>query len=267
VIFIEGLSAIVSYGMGARSSDAAALSDGELAPFARVNAFEAGLVYARDRARATSFDTRLIGYLTKVDRDLLFNPVAGRNELVGASNRFGAVASARLRTVVGVETQASVTYAEAYLPAADAGFFDLTSGVRLPFIPRWVGRIDTSIRRAFSLWGERFGWELASGASYVGPPPLPLNQLGEDIFVMDVAGRLRWRFVEAGVEVTNLFDRRNRIAQFNHPSNFASPEAPASQLAARHFAAGAPLQALGTVTLHFDTSPAPTPEDEANDGK
>src|SRR5690606_10072223 len=101
-----------------------------------------------------------------------------------------------------------------------------------------------------------FGWELASGTSYVGPPPLPLDQLGEDIFVMDVAGRLRWRFVEAGVELTNLFDRRNRIGQFNHPSNFVSPEAPASQLAARHFAAGAPFQALGTVTFHVDTTPS-----------
>ncbi|MEM9691093.1 MAG: TonB family protein [Myxococcota bacterium] len=250
---VRGLSIIASYGQGSRSSDAAALSDGEFAPFARVTAFDIGAAYIAGPPDETQLDSRLIGYLTKVDRDLVFDPNAGRNLLIGNSNRFGALASSRLRTTQGIDLQASVTYAEAFIPDDEAGFFDLTSGVRLPFIPQWVARIDSSVNRSFSIRGIRFSYELASGLSYVAPIPLPLGQLGEDVYMLDAAARLRWRFIEAGIEGTNLFDRRNRAAQFNYASNFVDSTAPVSQLAARHFAAGAPLQVLGTLTLYFET--------------
>jgi iron complex outermembrane receptor protein len=44
---LEGLHALASYGQGTRSSDAAALSDNETAPFARAQEFDVGFAYRR----------------------------------------------------------------------------------------------------------------------------------------------------------------------------------------------------------------------------
>ncbi|WP_437605389.1 TonB family protein [Sorangium sp. So ce834] len=257
VTLAPGLSVVASYGAGSRSSDAQALSDGEFAPFARVHAAETGLVLERGRGGPTELSARALAFYTRVERDLVLDETRGRNVLAGASNRFGALATARLVSSAGVDTQASLTYAEAYLPPAGASWYELTAGPRMPYIPRWVARLDTSVRREIALAGERFQAGLALGASYVAPRPLPLEQLGRETLTVDAAGRLRWQMVEVGLEVTNALDRRNHAAEFNYASNFASPDAPVSRLAARHFAAAPPRQLLGTLRVYFDAPPEP----------
>lgn len=246
----KGLSWTTSYGAGSRSSDAQALSNGESAPFARAHAFETGLAF--ERTGAADISARAIAYYTRVDRDLVFDPARGRNVLVGTSNRFGMAISGRINSRAGIDTQGSLTYAEAYLPEAGAPFYELTNGKRMPYIPRWVARLDMSLRRELSIRGFRVALSGALGTTYVAPRPLPLEQFGHDIFTIDAALRARVRFVELGVEVTNVLDRRNRAAEFNYASNFTLPDAPASQLAHPHFAAAPPRQILGTLRLHFD---------------
>lgn len=250
VTFMKGFSWTTSYGAGSRSSDAQALSNGESAPFARAHEFESGVAF--ERTGAVEMSARAIAYYTRVDRDLVFDQTRGRNVLVGTSNRFGAVISGRITSRTGIDTQGSLTYAEAYLPEAGASFYELTSGKRMPYVPRWVARLDTSLRREVAIRGFRVGLNGALGMTYVAPRPLPLEQFGHDIFSIDAALRARVRIVEIGVEVTNLLDRRNRAAEFNYPSNFTLPDAPASQLAHPHFAAAPPRQILGTLRIHFD---------------
>lgn len=246
----KGFSWTTSYGAGSRSSDAQALSNGESAPFARVHAFETGLAF--EQTGGVDLSARAIAYYTRVDRDLVFDQTRGRNVLVGTSNRFGMAISGRITSRTGIDTQGSLTYAEAYLPEAGAPWYELTNGKRMPYIPRWVARLDTSLRREMSIRGFRVGLTWALGTTYVAARPLPLEQFGHDILAIDAALRARVRFVELGVEVTNLLDRRNRAAEFNYPSNFTLPDAPASQLAHPHFAAAPPRQILGTLRLHFD---------------
>ncbi|WP_232379951.1 TonB-dependent receptor domain-containing protein [Polyangium fumosum] len=250
----QGLAWMTSYGAGSRSSDAQALSDGESAPFARVDAFETGVVFERSEGRTLDVSARALAYFTRVDRDLVFDAARGRNVLVGTSNRFGASISGRLTSRAGIDTQGSLTYAEAYLPEAGAPWYALTSGKRLPYIPRWVARLDTSLRKDLRISGVRLRATGALGTTYVAPRPLPLEQFGHEIFTVDVAARLRYRFVEVGIEATNVLDRRNRAAEFNYASNFSLPDAPASRLAHPHFAAASPRQILGTIRFHLEAA-------------
>lgn len=257
VLLTPWLSWATSIGVGTRSSDAQALSDGESAPFARVVATETGLVARQDRGEALRSEARLVVFNTYVTNDLVFDERAGRNTPIGASNRFGGTVWGRLtHGPSGLDVATSLTYSEAYLTPEDAGLFELAAGPRLPYVPRWVLRSDLSERRPFSIGEERFVGTAALGLSFVDQRPLPFEQFGIPIGTVDAALRLRWRMLELGAEVTNMFDRRNREVELNYPSNFADPEAPGSRLPARHFVAGAPVQLFGSLTAYLDPSEA-----------
>ncbi|HET9958882.1 MAG TPA: TonB-dependent receptor [Polyangiaceae bacterium] len=245
-------SVLASYGVGTRSSDAQALSDGEFAPFARVRAAEAGVVFRRPAPSEPSSEARLIAYSTHVDRDLIFDETTGRNVLSGASNRFGALFSGRVSSRVGLEAQGSVTYSEAYLSRAGSSAFELKSGPRMPYIPRWVLRADTAFRRPLRVAEQPGEYAFGLGFTYVGPRPLPLNEYGHALASVDLSGRLRIRNAELGVQVTNLFDRRNRELEYNYVSNFQSAESLGSQFPEIHFSAAPPRQIFGTLTLYWE---------------
>lgn len=251
----RGVSLLSSYGVGTRSSDAQALSDGEFAPFARVQALDLGVIVRRDAPAVPKFEARAVGFFTHVDRDLLFEETLGRNVLVGGSTRLGALVAGRFTHPFGLDTAANVTYAEAYVQPAGAGVFEVGS-TRLPYIPRWVVRFDASLRRPLQLGAQRFQWTAALGTTFVGPRPLPLNEQGDQVLTTDVALKLRYRSLEAGLDVTNLFDARYHEAELHYASNFQGPDAPASQLAEDHFAAGAPRTFMASLALHFEAFPA-----------
>ncbi|AKT39438.1 TonB-dependent receptor [Chondromyces crocatus] len=253
VIVAPWLSWMTSLGLGTRSSDAQALSDGESAPFARVIAAETALVTRSVGGGPLTTEARLSTFATRVTNDLVFDERRGRNTPIGASSRFGATIWGRItHPGIGFDLASSLTWSEAYLPPDDASPFDLAAGSRLPYVPRWVFRLDASERYPFTVRGEKLRATAAVGLQFVDRRPLPFEQLGAPYATVDAAARLRWRWFELGAEMTNLFDRRNREVELNYPSNFADPEAPASQLPARHIIAGAPFQVLGTLTAYLD---------------
>ncbi|MFT5353986.1 MAG: iron complex outermembrane receptor protein [Polyangiales bacterium] len=245
---------VSSIGRGARSSDAAALSDGENAPFATSRSMETGfrLQHEAEAPETLAFDAQAGAFWTSVDRDLLFNPEAGRNTLVGRTERFGAFVNGRVRLTGWFEAVGSFTWSEAHLPGEDAGAFALTAGPRLPFVPRFVGRVDLALRREVKLWGQPVTFGAALGGGVLGRRPLPLNNLGERIATLDASARVRWRFVEFALLARNLTDNRYRQTELHYESNF-NPEGLASLRAARHFAAGAPREIFATLTLFLDT--------------
>jgi len=252
VPFAPWLTWMTSAGLGSRSSDAQALSDGESAPFARVVATETGIVSRVAQARRSA-EGRLVAFATRVEDDLVFDEVAGNNTPIGPSNRYGLAASGRITDAPsGLDVSSSFTFAEAFLSSEDETLLDVAAGPRLPYAPRWVARLDASERRPFRVAGELFLGTLALGLSLVDERPLPLERFGAAYGAMDAAARLRWRYVEVGVEVENLMDRRNREVELSYASNFGSPSYPASELPARHFVAGAPRQFLATLALYWD---------------
>jgi hypothetical protein len=257
---VAGLRAIASAGVGTRSSDPQALSDGEFAPFARVRAAELGLVYA-ERFAAAVLDARAIAFATRVDRDLVFDETVGRNTLAGASNRFGALASARVTAPPAVDLLASASYTEAYLPPPGAALYRLATGARMPYIPRWVLRGDGSYQRALP---GRWWAGAAAGVTYVAPRPLPYEQVSPLFLSLDASVRVAAGPFEAALQVTNLLDRRNHDAVYNYASNFRGAEEPASLLPHHHFSAGAPRAVL--VSLTYRSGIAAQGQPAANGG-
>ncbi|WP_414641434.1 TonB family protein, partial [Archangium sp.] len=247
------LTWLTSAGLGARSSDAAALSDAELAPYARVTAAETGLGWRLGgEGRAYELEARGALFATRVSQDLVFDETAGRNQPVGPSQRLGAFATARFTSHERLDVQASVAWARATLPLSDASPYEVWEGSVMPYIPQLLGRLDASVRGDVTLAGLPLGWNLALGHSAIGPKPLPLDRYSEPIFLFDVAARARWKWMELGLSVENLLDARWREAEFNYVSNFRGPDAPASLLATRHFIAGAPRTFRGTLTVYLD---------------
>lgn len=250
----DSLDWVASFGTGARSSDAAALSDGELAPFAEVRAAETGLLLDRrfEVGEGLSLQGRATAYATRVSRALVFDEVSARNELIGASNRFGALAMGRATYGNWLDAQASSTWAEAHLPPPEAAWWQLSSGERLPYVPRWVNRLDAAVRRKQEVGSQSIEWGAALGVMHVAPRPLPLGKESDSIFTVDTSVRARWRWFETAVSATNLLDARYRLSEFNYASNFGDPSTPPSLRAARHFSAGPPRMLALTITLHFD---------------
>jgi TonB family protein len=260
VRLVEGLSWITSLGLGARSSDAAALSEGELAPFAEVLAAETGLALELGDAarRGPRFTGGLAAFYTRVSQDLVFDAANGRNSVTGPSHRTGATGSGRLRVDDWLDAQLSVTYTRAHLPPPTASPFELFAGPRLPYIPEWLVRLDAAASHTVLVEGERVRGSVALGALFLSPRPLPFDEWSEPWFVLDAAVSVRWRWFELGVAAQNLLDLRYRNAEFNYVSSWGDPEAPPSMMASRHFAAAPPLRVMASLTVHVQLDGAPT---------
>jgi iron complex outermembrane receptor protein len=247
----EGLSWFTSVGMGTRSSDAIALSEGESAPFAEVFASETGFVYELEDGDV-ELEARALAYHTRISRDLVFDPARGRNVPVGPSHRFGALATARFRHGEWLDLLGSFTWAEAHQVSNDASFFDLTGGPRLPFVPRFVARLDAAVEREIAIGEEKLEVGGALGVTWVGPRPLPLATESEPTFELDAGVHAGWRFVELGFSIDNLFDIRNRASEFHYASDFDPADGSSSMREVRHFSAGTPRAFYLTLTLHSD---------------
>jgi outer membrane receptor protein involved in Fe transport len=90
------------------------------------------------------------------------------------------------------------------------------------------------------------------GINWVGRRPLPYGQRSNSIFVVDANTECQWRNFTLGFAVTNLFNRRYRLAEFNHVSNFqATQTSPPPLVPARHFVAGAPLAFWVSLAVHL----------------
>ncbi|MGF1467389.1 MAG: TonB-dependent receptor domain-containing protein [Sandaracinaceae bacterium] len=260
VDIVDGLRWSTSVGLGARSSDAAALSDDELAPFAEVIAMETGLTWriGEQDTDGIFLTGGAVAFFTRVSQDLIFDATAGRNTVTGPSHRTGATVDGRIRVGRWFDSQLAITYTRGHLPPVNAGVFDLFAGPRLPFIPEWLVRSDTSLSHTLEIGGEPFTGSVALGALFLGPRPLPLNEFSSPWFVLDAAASVRWRWFEVGVQAQNFLDLRYRSAEFNYVSNFRDPGSPPSMMAARHFAAAPPIRILALLRVHvaFD---APNP--------
>lgn len=250
VRLVDQLAWVTSVGRGSRSSDGRALSEAENAPFAQSRTLESGFAYVRD-FDAVALDVRAGGHWTHVDRDLLFDPEAGRNVPLGETQRFGTFVSLRSEVEGWADVVGSFAWNEAHRVAEGEGELPLTSGPRLPYVPRFVGRLDAALRRRVAIRDDALTLGIALGASLIGRKPLPNEELSQRIFVVDAAASARWRFVEVGISARNLFDMRYRQLELQYESRFDDDEF-GSLRPARHFAAGPPLEVMATLTLHLD---------------
>lgn len=235
---VPGLSLYASYGRGFRSPQALSLQQGERSTFTSVDAGELG-------ARWLPLDGLTVSaasFLTYVDQDLVFDPTSGRTEVFGPTRRLGGVLVVEAQPVEGFSATGSATYS--YGVHAD-------TGDQIPFVPPLVVRADVHYERPLAIvYALPLLAFVDLGASFLGPRPLPFQELGESVFVTEVGAGLSLGPVTVSLEIYNLFDTRWRDGQFVFASNF-DPNQGASLVPARHSTAGRPFSAQGTITLHY----------------
>ena len=244
----------VSAGLGVRSSDAQALSEGESAPFARAIALETGPSSTARLSGDSLLEARAFAFTTRVTDDLVFDAERGRNVPLGETQRYGASASARLRVSSISDSLVSLTWTEAHVAAEGASLLDLAGGPRLPFVPRLVARADQALRMPARIAGERVLFGLASGVSVIGPRPLPFGASSQVFAQVDASVRARVRMLELALSIENLFDTENNAFEAFYASDFGDPndDTPASMRAASHVAAAQPLLWMLTLTAYLD---------------
>jgi hypothetical protein len=239
----EDLTLTASYGIGAQSLAAPYIIQNQLAPFAQIDAAEAGVLYHR---RYTSLDlsARAIAYLTKVSQDLIFNPTVGRLALSTGTTRKGVVAALRA-TGTWVDESASFTYADATYDQ---------DGTLVPYVPITLARSDTAVfgpLPSLRLSDHPFLGTAGLGLNFIGTRALPFSQSAAPTLEVDASASLRWYYFKLGLIIQNLADSRYPLSQFFYASDFHSRPYPTLAPAAA-FTAASPRTVLLTLALILD---------------
>ncbi len=238
-----------SSGVGTRSSDASRLSEGEFAPFAQVVSTETGFVLDSHADPDLFVNARAVGFHTHVDHDLVFDPTQGRNVDQGATSRLGLSAYLDMMAWQWLAARASFSYTEAYQNTPT--YFDFTSSTRLPYVPRWVGRLDATAQQSANIDGERVTFTIGLGISWLGERPIPLGQVAPQVGLFDAQISASWRGIEIAILGQNLTDQRWQSWVSNYVSWFDS-STPQSRTPEQVFSAGAPLSITARLTVRFD---------------
>jgi len=229
----EGFHLTASYGRGFRSMDPEYIGQDLKTPFATLSAWEAGTLYKHAWTFAT-LDARAVLFGTRVDKDFIFSEQAGRNILGGSTTRLGTLLSGRLQGRF-FDVSAHATWVQST--------FDDT-GLLVPYVPDFVGRLDGALFGAspWEVGGRKLMARFGLGVNWVGRRPLPYGQRSDALFVVDANTEWQWRHFTLGFAVTNLLNRRYRLAEFNYVSNFQSTSlSPPPLVPIRHFVAAPPL--------------------------
>lgn len=226
-----------SYGHGFRSPQAVTLGQGEQAPLTIVRGGELG-----GRLNLGWLTATVAGFSTYVQDDLLFDHASGQNISQGSTLRTGGVLLVETRPLPFLNVMGSLTYTHAAVPG---------SGVRVPYVPAWVGRLDVHGHEHVGPWfGIPTGLFGQMGLSFVGPRPLPYGESSAPIALLEAAVGVELGAVAVSIEGSNLLNLQFRDGEFVYASDF-DPSNGTSTIPRRHFTAGQPLTVQGTVTLDF----------------
>ena len=230
-----------SVGTGVRSVDPTAITQDVKTPFASVVAYETGVTYAAE-IRKVAIVARSIFFQTHVDRDLIFSETQGRNVLGNGTTRTGWVGALRL-TGSWFDESANLTFVKSA--------YDDTH-LLVAYVPDVVLRSDTAVFHdlPWKVRGSPFKGALSAGVTYVGPRALPFGQRSNDIFTLDSSATIGWKNFELGFTVTNLFDTRYRLGEYNFASDFHSRPQP-TLVPERAFTAGPPRGFFVSFAINF----------------
>ncbi|MEZ4445123.1 MAG: TonB family protein [Polyangiaceae bacterium] len=251
ILPLDWLSIRAAYGEGYRSPQARTLDDGEKAPFTKVRSGDVGLKLAWDRR----LELTLAGYLTHLSDDVAFEAREGRLERIGASRRLGGVLHVVARPASWLVAAASVTVVDAVLlepppPTAEDPQPPFVDRQRLPYVPSVLGRVDAGARHTLlrDLGGQELRGRIGTGATFLGPRPLPFGGQASPAALLDAGAAIGWGPLELGMDVFNILDVAYAASVFNFPSDW-DPDTPRRRTPEVHTAAGPPLSWLASLEV------------------
>jgi TonB family protein len=247
------LTAFAAYGQGYRSPQARQIEDGKRIPFTKVHSGDVGLrveLAPEQRAVITAS-----GFYTALSDDVAFHPEEGEFEPIGPTTRTGVTAHAIVQPWSFFVASASLTYVRAELdgePQEHEEEHAHGESELVPYVPPLVLRLDASIEHALTkIEGAPLGGRVGLGFTHLGPRPLPFDADSDAVSLFDAAASLRYRAVELGIDVFNLFDSEHIATEHVFASNWDADDTTPSLDPVRHIAAGPPRTVLVTLGLHL----------------
>lgn len=255
-----------AYGRGTRSTDAAALSDTEAAPFATSDQFETGLKWSYRGKKGQTLKLQGSYVYADVEQDIIFDPSAGRNILIGASQRHAVLFQGRYSWPERFDILANLGWAHATTVERDQTSLDFGQTVLLPYVPQLIARLDGTYKHDF---GVKIGpvplaLRASANVTYMPGRPLPLGETGDSFFLLGGALDLDVWHTTLRLEGRNLLNSQYRQSEFNYSSRFdRNIPLPASGVprAERHIVAGEPRFLM--LSLNMDISSIFATEDTA----
>jgi iron complex outermembrane receptor protein len=238
-------------GRGFRSIEATSLSEGELAPFADLWTADLGWDVITSTQRVFT-NHRIVGFVTTIDRDLVFDEDLGTNIVGGPSTRAGATLMSEIHVgPLRAHTSITATYAvygNELPPSFSRTRYDRQPGQLIPYVPPLIGRTDVSYMWSAGPVGLRHG----IAATGLAPRPLPLSAWADPVFTLDAGTEARWKGLEVGVTVTNLLGARYALAEYNFASWFPSTSATdfPTRLPSRQVSPGPPRAFMASFVVH-----------------
>jgi len=236
---------VASYGDGFRSPQARSLSNGEKTFLTTVQSYELGVRYSD----GTRVQGSLAGFYTDLSEDLVFDPQTTRNEKVPGTARKGIAAEATTKVGEMFLLSSSATYTHASFKEGNNQY---GKGDLLPYVPQLVLRTDASFKKKIAtitqLGNRELEAHVGTGLEGLIGRPLPFNEAGRNVFLVDASAGIRLKEIELGVDVFNLFDANWYDGQFVYASNFSRAPNPA-RVPFRHVTVGPPRTFFFSLTL------------------
>ena len=238
-----GITFSAAAGTGIRSIDPQFITQNLKTPFASIFSWEGGVQWEH-RVETLDANLRAVVFGTRVDKDLVFNAQQGRGTIGGSTSRLGGLVTGRVRGSF-FDVAGNLTWVQSK--------FDDT-GLLVPYVPDFVGRLDASAFHALPLWeplSSPIKGRAGLGLTYVGRRALPFGQRSDVIFVIDASAELSWKQLSVGFSLTNLLDTQSRQVELNYASDFHTGGSLPTLVPALHFAAGPPRAFMLTLGVHL----------------
>jgi hypothetical protein len=235
---IPELDLFADYGRGFHSNDArgAVLAKGAATLITPATGYEIGARVSP--LRNLSFTAT--GYLLDLDSELVWSGDAGNTEASGQTRRYGLELGGRFRigNWLFADVDATFNHAAYRVNAGD--------GDAVALAPTRTLSAGIGVRPTIGAFTPFASLRLKSlGAR-------PANQDGslvaEGFTVVDANAGLRWKRVELGLDIQNLFNARWREVQFATESRLASEPKAVTGIS---YSPGWPFTAIGRATLYW----------------
>lgn len=239
------LVATAAYGEGYRSPQARILSDGETAPFARVQSSDLGVRLGDRRA----IELAVSGFYTHLSSDIAFDPRDNQAEALGPTTRLGLTAFLRWRPMDWFRVTGSATFVRATLdspppPTREDPISAYTAGSPLPYVPPFVARAEFSGSPDLMQINESpLELTYGVGISAVSERPLPFGYRTPAFGTLDLSLGVSYQTFALRLDLQNATDLRYAAMEYAFASNWDPSEVP-SRVPERHFAAGAPMSLM-----------------------
>lgn len=235
---IPQLDIFLNYGRGFHSNDArAAVRDGgRTSLLTPATGYEVGVRVKP--VKDLQLDAAL--FLMDIDSELVWVGDAGTTEASGATRRFGVELSGRYRISNWLFADAEATFVEPKY-RANAG-----NGDAIALAPTQTFVAGIGARPTFGDFTPFASVRLKS----IGDRPAVEDGslIAQGFTIVDANAGLRWKSVEVGVDIQNLFDAKWREVNFATETRLPYEPAPVTGI---HYSPGWPFTAIGRVSYAF----------------